>query len=117
MLAGNKRRAKTKLIWVPGANTAFEKSKVNIANASPFIHPSASATWSISVDAPDCAIGWIELNRDSEVPLEYFSGAFSECQQRYGTYDVDFAIYEAINHFWHKLQGRAFTRFSSYKLL
>lgn len=56
------------------------------------------------------------LDRNALQPLAFFSRKLSSSEQNYSTYDRELlAIYSAIKHFRHSLQGRDFAIYTDHK--
>ena len=99
---------------------AFDEVKDVIANVTLLHHQSPEAVLSLAVDASNVAAGavlqqWIDNSWQS---LGFFSRRFSEAAQRYSTFGRElFAIYLAVRHFRHALEGRQFVIFTDHKPL
>lgn len=120
MIPGNKRRDKTPLPWTPATDAAFENSKQQLAQAALLAHPVQSAELSLWCDASDFAAG-AALHQvvDGQMqPLGFFSKKFDNAQRRYSTYDRELtAVYLAVRHFRHHLEGRSFHIYTDHKPL
>lgn len=84
------------------------------------IHPSDSAETRLVTDASDFAMGAVLEQHVSDAwkPLAFFSRKFTAAQAKYSTYDRELtAIYEAIKHFRHFLEGRNFKVLTDHKPL
>lgn len=120
MTPGNKKRDKTPLSWTPETIAAFEACKSQLAEATLLAHPDRDAELSLWTDASDFAAG-AALHQvvDGEMqPLGFFSKKFNAAQQKYSTYDRELAaIYLAVRHFRHQLEGRNFHIYTDHKPL
>ena len=71
-------------------------------------------------DASDIAVGAVlqQLIVDQWQPIAYYSHKISPAECRYSTYDRELlAVYLAIKHFRHYVEGRAFTVYIDHKPL
>lgn len=117
---GNKRRDKTIIEWTPSANKAFEECKQQLARVALLAHPDRDTELSLWCDASDFAVG-AALHQISEgqlQPLGFFSKKLDKAQRRYSTYDRELAaVYLAVRHFRHQLEGRSFHIYTDHKPL
>ena len=107
LLAG-KANSNAPIIWSTTAENAFEKSKTCLAEATMLIHPHHDAPTCITADASDHAVGVVlqQLINDTWFPIAYFS---KPEEIRYSTFDRELlAVYLAIKHFRHFVEGREF---------
>lgn len=119
LLQGN-IKGKTPLQWTPEATEAFDKCKQSLAEATSLAHPRPDVPLAIVSDASDYAAGAALQQRvgDNWQPLAFFSRKFSETEKKYSAYDRELlAIYAAIKHFRHMVEGRPFTIFTDHKPL
>ena len=109
-----------KLRWNDQATTAFKDSKHALASATLLFHPKLDATTSIMTDASDYAVGAVlqQYVDQQWCPIAYFSKKLKQSETKYSTYDRELlAIYLAIKHFRHFIEGRTFTVFTDHKPL
>ena len=102
---------KKELVWTDDALPAFTAAKETLANATLLSHPVLKAPTSIMTDASDVAVGAVlqQLVGDEWRPIAYFSKKLKPAETRYSTFDRKLlAIYLAIKHFRHILEGRPF---------
>ncbi|BHF83814.1 hypothetical protein SprV_0902696100 [Sparganum proliferum] len=102
------------------ALTAFERIKTSLADATLLTHPAPEAPLSLMVDASTVAVGAVlqQHINDSTRPLAFFSKKLSPAETRYSTFGRELlAIYLAVKHFRHFLEGRDFTIFTGHKPL
>ncbi|BHF75000.1 hypothetical protein SprV_0501809300 [Sparganum proliferum] len=102
------------------ALTAFERIKTSLADATLLTHPAPEAPLSLMVDASTVAVGAVLQQHiiDSTRPLAFFSKKLSPAETRYSTFGRELlAIYLAVKHFRHFLEGRDFTIFTDHKPL
>ena len=109
-----------KLQWNSQAATAFTNIKQALASATLLFHPKQEAPTSIMTDASDYAVGAVlqQYIDQQWCPIAYFSKKLKRSETKYSTYDRELlAIYLAIKHFRHFLEGRTFTVFTDHKPL
>ncbi|BHF73335.1 hypothetical protein SprV_0401641600 [Sparganum proliferum] len=102
------------------ALTAFEGIKTSLVDATLLTHPAPEAPLSLMVDASTVAVGAVlqQHINDSTRPLTFFSKKLSPAETRYITFGRELlAIYLAVKHFRHFLEGRDFTIFTDHKPL
>nr|VZI01907.1 unnamed protein product [Spirometra erinaceieuropaei] len=102
------------------ALTAFERIKTSLADATLLTHPAPEAPLSLMVDASTVAVGAVlqQHINNSTRPLAFFSKKLSPAETRYCTFGRELlAIYLAVKHFRHFLEGRDFTIFTDHKPL
>ncbi|BHF70830.1 hypothetical protein SprV_0401388300 [Sparganum proliferum] len=102
------------------ALTAFERIKTSLADATLLTHPAPEAPLSLMVDASTVAVGAVlqQHINNSTRPLAFFSKKLSPAEARYSTFGRELlAIYLAVKHFRHFLEGRDFTIFTDHKPL
>ena len=106
--------------WNDDAISAFVAIKEALANATLLSHPKPDAPTSIVTDASDIAVGAIlqqYINR-CWCPIAYFSKKLQPAERRYSTFDRELlAIYLAIKHFRHFVEGRTFHILTDHKPL
>ena len=110
LLSGPKDRSKT-LVWTDTASSAFEKIKDTLANTTLLSHPKPGALTCIMTDASDTAVGAVlqQYINNQWKPISYFSKKLQSAETRYSTFDRELlAIYLAIKHFRHFVEGRSF---------
>ena len=101
---------KAKLVWSPVQLEAFRKSKLALKSAVLLHHPDPSAVLTLSMDASDFAVGAVLAQADHR-PLSFFSKKLSSAdEKKYSPFDRELlAVFLAIKHFRHVLEGRRFT--------
>ena len=118
-LHGNKKKNdKTIINWTPELVESFERCKSSLCDAVLLSHPVQGAPLALLVDASDSGIGAVveQHIEGSWKPLSFFSRKLSEAQRKYSAYDRELlAIYEAVKHFRHLLEGRTFTIYTDHK--
>ncbi|BHF82504.1 hypothetical protein SprV_0802564200 [Sparganum proliferum] len=106
----------------PAAHTAFEEEKKALADATMLHHLSsdAHARLILTTDASSSAVGAVlhqQVNTQLQ-PLAFFSQKLQPAQTRYSTFSRELhAIYLAIRHFRHLLEGRDFSVHTDHKPL
>ena len=112
--------AKSELQWSEECISAFNSAKDALAQATLLFHPTPDATTSLMTDASDIAVGAVlQQSVDGHwQPISFFSRSLSPTERRYSTFDRELlAIYLAIKHFRHFIEGRVFTVFTDHKPL
>jgi cleavage and polyadenylation specificity factor subunit 1 len=118
-LKGNPPRSQL-IKWTETAISAFEDVKEATTNATLLVHPDPSKNLQLVTDASDWAIGAAlqEVDGDSVRPLAFFSRKLSEVEAKRSTFDRELlAIFVAIRHFNHFLEGRNFHILTDHKPL
>ncbi|BHF65440.1 hypothetical protein SprV_0200845000 [Sparganum proliferum] len=106
----------------PAAHSAFEEAKKALADATMLHHLSsdAHARLILTTDASSSAVGAVlhqQVNNQLQ-PLAFFSQKLQPAQTRYSTFSRELlAIYLAIRHFRHLLEGRDFSVHTDHKPL
>ena len=111
---------KKELIWTDDALQAFTAAEEALANATLLSHPVLKVATSIMTDASDVTIGAVlqQFVGDEWRPTAYFSKKLKLAETRYSTFDRELlAIYLAIKHFRHILEGRPFFVLTDHKPL
>lgn len=106
-----RNRQKQQLIWTDSATTAFTDVKTAFTDAITLHHPRPDAAYSLMVDASDIAVGAVlQQEHDGEcMPIAFFSRKLKPAETRYSTFCRELlAIYLAIKHFRHFLEGHSF---------
>ena len=119
-LRNSRKNDKRKIFWSPEAEEAFSRTKQELVNATLLSHPSSQAETRLLTDASDMGMGATLEQKLSNIwkPLAFFSRKFSPTQRKYSAYDRELtAIYEAIKHFRHFLEGRDFKILMDHKPL
>ena len=106
--------------WSTDCQSAFVAAKTSLAEATLLHHPRSDAATSITVDASDTAIGGQLEQRFGRTwkPIAFFSRKLSTAEAKYSAFDRELlAVFAAIKHFRHFLEGRSFTAFTDHKPL
>lgn len=120
VLRGPKTKGKTPVKWTPQLEQAFRNCKETLADATMLAHPKTKAQITLTTDASDTALGAvIQQQVDNEwQPLSFMSKKLNPAQKKYSPYDRELlAIYTAIRHFRHILEGRNFVIYTDHKPL
>ncbi|KMQ89105.1 pol polyprotein [Lasius niger] len=118
VLSGPKVKKKSPITWSKDLEEAFQKCKESLARATMIAHPKPETEITLTTDASDRAMGAVIQQRSGEEwqPLAFFSKKLNPAQQKYSPYDRELlAIYAAIKHYRHMLEGRNFTVFTDHK--
>ena len=114
-------RGKTKKLTITdAAQQSFERIKQAIAQSVMLSHQLPDAPLSLAVDASDLAVGAVLQQRVNTVwqPLAFFSRRLQPAETRYSTFGRELlAMYLAVKHFKHVLEGRNFIIFTDHKPL
>ena len=97
------------LIWTDTAVAAFNATKAALAKASLLVYPSLNAPTCLMTDAADTAVGAVLQQHINGTwhPISFFSCKLTPAETRYSTFDRELlAVYLAIKHFCHFLEGR-----------
>ena len=108
------------LQWTDNTSAAFTTVKQALATATLLFHPTPDASTSIMTDASACAIGAVlqQYVDNQWCPISYFSRQLQPSEKKYSTFDRELlAVYLAIKHFRHFVEGREFTVFTDHKPL
>ena len=108
------------LKWTPEMTSAFESAKSALSNATLLTHPQPYATLALSTDASDIGLGAVleQLNGNAWQPLSFFSRQLTAAEKKYSAFDRELlALFAAVRHFRHILEGRSFQVFTDHKPL
>ncbi|CAB0013451.1 unnamed protein product [Nesidiocoris tenuis] len=106
--------------WTPELVKAYEGCVSGLASATMLAHPHPTSSIVLVVDASDFAIGAVlqQARKNAFEPLAFFSKKLNETERRYSTYDRELlAIYSAVQHFRHLIEGRPVTIYSDHRPL
>ena len=110
----------TTLQWNDEAKMAFGNTKIALADATLLFHPKQDAPTCIMTDASSGAVGAVlQQYIDTQwCPIAYFSKKLKPAETKYSTFDRELlAVYLAIKHFHHFIEGRQFSVFTNHKPL
>ena len=108
------------LNWNDDALAAFNATKEALASASLLTYPTTDAPTCLMTDASDTAVGAVlqQYVNDTWHPISFFSRKMTPAETRYSTFDRELlAVYLAIKHFRHFLEGRHFHVLTDHKPL
>lgn len=120
ILKGPKMKGSTPIQWTEELDQAFTSCRESLARATLLAHPDPTARITVTTDASDTAIGAVIQQRkgQEEQPLAFLSKKLNRAQRNYSPYDRELlAIYVAIKHYRHMLEGREFTVYTDHKPL
>ena len=109
LTVGAKKGDKQQVLWTPEADRAFEECKAKLTDSVHLAHPHPDVPLVLRCDASDIAIGAALDQRigDHLQPLGFFFKKLSPREGRYKVYDRELlAIYRAVKHFRHLIEGR-----------
>ncbi|CAG9138302.1 unnamed protein product [Plutella xylostella] len=119
-LHNRKKNDKTPIEWTPESDSAFEKCRQSILEATTLSYPVHGSSLGLMTDASDLSLGAVLQQRVNGVwrPLAFFSKAMSETQRRYSVYDRELlAMYTAVKHFRRLIEGCDVTIYTDHKPL
>ncbi|GFY55530.1 transposon Tf2-6 polyprotein [Trichonephila inaurata madagascariensis] len=94
--------------------------KSSLANVATLNYPTPNQQLCLLVDASNFAVGGALncLTGNGPQPIAFFSRKLSATETKYSTYDRELlAIYLAIKHFRHQLEGHSFIIFTDHRPL
>jgi len=116
----NKGNKNSTIIWTDEALTAFAEVKTALSNIKTLFYPREDLHFTLTTDASNIAAGAVlhQICNNAPQPIEFFSRKFSTPETKYSTFDKELlAMYLAVKHFSHFLEGRKFTIFTDHKPL
>ena len=99
---------------------AFYEVKQKLATTSLLAHPVPDSQFSLVVDASGTAVSAVLQHQHQQQlqPLAYFSRQLKPAEQRYSTFGRELlAMYLAVKHFQHSLEGRQFVIYTDHRPL
>jgi len=121
LIKGAKKKDRTPIQWTDDTRKAFDSCRSALSESACLTFPDSNVDLVLHTDASSIAIGATLFQvREDEVkePLGFFSAKLSPAQRNYSTYDRELlAIYSAIKHFRHLLEGRNPTIYTDHKPL
>lgn len=116
-----KKKPKPTFTWPESCNDCFTKVKQALAEATLLVHPVENASFNITTDASDVGVGAVLEQQEENgewKPLGFFSRRLSSAESRYSAFDRELlAIYLALKHFRHFVEGRVFSVYTDHKPL
>jgi cleavage and polyadenylation specificity factor subunit 1 len=116
-----KGKPQEKISWSEERKAAFEAAKAALSAAALLDHPSPAAEVALFCDASSSHTGAVlQQRRPGQAwrPLGFFSQKLSPAEARYSTFDRELlAVYSAIIHFRHLVEGCHFVVYSDHKPL
>ena len=106
--------------WSEPCQTAFDRAKAALANATLLHHPKPDVPTSITADASDVAMGaQLEQKQGGQWrPIAFFSRKLSSAEKKYSAFDRELlAAFSAVKHFRYFVEGRQFTLYTDHKPL
>ena len=119
-LLSNCKSSTKSIAWSKDAEMAFTCIKEMLAQATLLVHPKPEAPTNIMTDASDMAVGAVlqQHIKGEWHPIAYFSKILKPAESRYSAFDRELlAVYLAIKHFRHFLEGRSFQVLTDHKPL
>ena len=99
---------------------AFNEVKQKLATTSLLAHPVPDAQFSLVVDTSGTGVGAVlqQQHQQQLQPLAFFSRQLKPAEQRYSTFGRELlAMYLAVKHFQHSLEGRQFVIYTNHRPL
>lgn len=106
--------------WDEKCTAAFQQSKQVLTEICMLAHPDFDAPTSITVDASGVAVGAVleQYLNGIWTPISFFSWKLRDPETRYSTFDRELlAVYLAIRHFRHLVEGHPFHVYTDHKPL
>src|SRR5690606_4251770 len=117
MLAG-KAAKNAPLTWSSHANHSFARIKEALSSLTLLNHPVPGAPLALFTDASNVAVGAVlqQFHQNSWQPLGFFSRKLQGAETRYSAFGRELlAIYLAVKHSRHMVEGRPFTVYTDHK--
>lgn len=114
------KRSSKSLDWDDATESAFGAIKRALADAALLAHPNPKFPLALMTDASSSAVGAVLQQRVDGAwqPLAFFSKRMTPAQTRYSVFGRELlAMYLAVRHFKHHLEGRQFTIYTDHKPL
>ena len=108
------------IAWNDAAVSSFNATKDALAKATLLSYPKRDAPTCLMTDASDTAVGAVlqQLLYGTWQPISFFSKKLRPAETRYSAFDRELlAVYLAIKHFSHFLEGRHFQVLTDHKPL
>ena len=116
----NSKSKSQELSWNEDTTVAFLATKEALANVTLLVYPKPDAPTCVMTDASDIAVGAVlqQYVNGTWHPISFFSKKMKPAETRYSTFDRELlAVYLAIRHFRHFLEGRQFHVLTDHKPL
>ena len=113
-------KPKTPPNWTDTTLKAFNDIKQAMTDASLLSYPKPDAPTNIMTDASNTAVGAVlqQHINDTWTPIAFFSRTLKPAETRYSTFDRELlAVYLAIKHFRHFIEGRQFHIYTDHQPL
>ena len=109
------------LTWTTGMEAAFNTAKSVVSSVALLAHPLQSAELVLVTDASESHVGAVLQQREKRrawQPLGFFSKKLEPAQIKHSAFDRElFAVFSAIRHFRHQVEGRSFAVWTDHKPL
>ena len=108
------------IAWDDAAVSSFNATKDALAKATLLSYPKLDVPICLMTDASDTAVGAVlqQLVNGTWQPISFFSKKLRPAETRYSAFDRELlAVYLAIKHFRHFLEGRHFQVLTDHKPL
>jgi RNase H-like domain found in reverse transcriptase/Reverse transcriptase (RNA-dependent DNA polymerase) len=118
---GGGPRGKAAVTWSEEMSAAFQAARESLADTALLDHPAAAAELALVTDASASHVGAVLQQRrrgQSWRPIGFYSKKLSQAEAKYSAFDRELlAVYSAIIHFQHLVEGRNFAVFTDHKPL
>ena len=114
------KRSKAPVLWTEEARRRFSEVKCALANATQLAHQVPDAPLALFVDASDSGVGAVLQQHVAGEwqPLSFFSKTLATAEKKYSTFGRELlAIYLAVRHFKHAIEGRSPIVFTDHRPL
>jgi RNase H-like domain found in reverse transcriptase len=118
---GGGSRGKAAITWSEEMTAAFRAARESLADTALLDHPAAAAELALVTDASASHVGAVLQQRrrgQAWRPIGFYSKKLSQAEAKYSAFDRELlAVYSAIIHFQHLVEGRNFAVFTDHKPL
>ncbi|XP_043213583.1 uncharacterized protein LOC122377536 [Amphibalanus amphitrite] len=114
------KRSRAPVTWTDSARQRFKNVKDALATATHLAHQVPDAPLALFVDASDCGVGAVLQQHVAGEwqPLAFFSKTLQPAEKKYSTFGRELlAIYLAVRHFKHAIEGRSAIIFTDHRPL
>jgi RNase H-like domain found in reverse transcriptase len=118
---GGGPRGKAVVTWNEERTAAFQAARESLADTALLDHPAAAAELVLVTDASASHVGAVLQQRQrgqSWRPIGFYSKKLSQAEAKYSAFDRELlAVYSAIIHFQHLVEGQNFAVLTDHKPL
>ena len=120
LLTHKAKRSKAPVLWTEDTRRRFTEVKTALASATQLAHQVPDAPLALFVDASDSGVGAVLQQHIAGEwqPLSFFSKTLAPAEKKYSTFGRELlAIYLAVRHFRHAIEGRSPIIFTDHRPL